>query len=182
VIILWRNFKINKFKAFSVKLKTDSVNNMCKRLCNLDSCLEKGRVKLEIYKNDLKGLTTEQKDVLVGLLLADGFLEKRRANHNTRLRVDHTYPAQEAYVKYLYKLFKSMCGKQPVIYIRKPDKRTGKIYSSIAFKTYNLSCLNEYYVLFYKNSGDIHLSGQPRYIKIVPSNVQELLTPVALAH
>ncbi len=118
----------------------------------------------------------------MGLLLADGFLEKRKASHNTRLRVDHTYPTQEAYVKHLYEIFNPMCGKQPVISIRKPDKTTGKIYSSIAFKTYNLRSLNEYYTLFYKNTGDFHLSGQPRYKKIVASNIQDLLTPIGIAH
>lgn len=74
VIILWWNYKINKFKAFSVKLKTSWVNNKGKTTDNLESRLIKQRVKQDIYKNDKKGLTPEQKDVIVGLLLADGFL------------------------------------------------------------------------------------------------------------
>ena len=179
--MLWRNYKINKFKTYCFTLYTslnDSVSGIFIRLNNLK---EKSVIQDKLNKEKFY-LTLEQKNILIGLLLADGFLEKRKPNHNTRLRIDHTYPGQEIYVKSLYKIFKPICGKQPAITIRKPDKRTGKIYSSIAFKTYNLSCLNEFYSLFYKASGNFHLSGQPRYIKIVPSNIQDLLTPIALAH
>ncbi len=155
---------------------------MGRLIVNIDSPIKKGLVKQDILNKDKKALTPEQKNTIVGLLLADGYLEKRKPHHNTRLRIDHTYPAQKAYVKYLYEIFKPLCGKEPVIIIRKPDKRTGKVYSSIAFKTYNLPCLNEYYTLFYKDRGDLHSSGLARNIKIVPSNIQDLLTPVAIAH
>lgn len=115
-------------------------------------------------------------------MLADGFLEKRKPNHNARLRVDYTYPTQSSYVNLLYDLFKNLSGKGPNFNIRKPDKRTNKTYSSIAFKPYNLPCLNEFHTLFYKNSGLTHANGQVRYTKIIPLNIQELLTPLSLAH
>lgn len=74
----------------------------------------------------------------------------------------------------LRSLFKPLCGKEPVIFVRKPAKRTGKIYSSIAFNVqstlYNLPCLNEFQTLFYQNSGKLHSNGYVCFIKIVPSN------------
>lgn len=72
--------------------------------------------------------------------------------HNARLIIDHTYPNQSAYVKFLYDMFSNLSGKTPNIMVRKPDKRTNKIYSSICFKTYNLACLNLYHSLFYKSN------------------------------
>jgi len=51
------------------------------------------------------------------------------------------------------------------------NNKTGKIYSSIRFKTYSLPCFNELYILFY-------LDGR----KIVPLNIAELLTPLVLAY
>lgn len=59
----------------------------------------------------------------------------------------------------------------PVILIRKPDKRTGKIYKSIYFRTLTLPCLNEYHNMFYKNK-----------VKIIPENLDKLLTPIGLAY
>ena len=47
----------------------------------------------------------------------------------------------------------------------------GKPFSRLAFQTRQLPCLTDIYNLFYINK-----------IKIVPNNIYELLTPVALAH
>lgn len=43
-------------------------------------------------------LTQEQIDAIIGIMLADGSLERGKPTHNTRLRIDHTYPEQESYV------------------------------------------------------------------------------------
>lgn len=115
-------------------------------------------------------------------MLGDGFLEKRKPKHNSRLRIDQSYPSQLSYVNSFYNLFSNISGLKPRVNIRKPDKRTGKIYSSIAFKTYNLPCLNEFHNLFYKNSGLTHTNGEIRFIKVVPFNIQTLLTTISLAH
>ena len=64
-------------------------------------------------------------------MLADGFLEKEKPTHNTRLRIDHTYPEQESYVLILYNSFASLIDMEPVIVVRKADPRTSKIYKSI---------------------------------------------------
>jgi len=130
--------------------------------------------KEEKYSNKYKKeyeLTNEQKESLIGLILADAFLERVKPNHNTRLRIDHTFPAQEAYVLSLYALFSPLIAMEPVISVRKPDQRTGKVYKSMYFRTLNFSCLNKYHDLFYKNK-----------TKVVPLNIHELLTPRGLAH
>lgn len=126
--------------------------------------------------------TPEHKGVLVGLLLADGFIEKRKPSHSARLRVDHSYPGQESYVRKLYSIFQPFCGTEPAIHIRKPDKRTKKVYRSMSFKTYNLALFNPYHELFYRNSGELLKKGYIRYKKVIPSNIKEFLTPLALAH
>lgn len=58
----------------------------------------------------------------------------------------------------------------PRIVTRKADKRTGKVYISISFKTRALAQLNVFHEMFY-------VAGR----KTVPLNIAELLTPVALA-
>lgn len=116
-------------------------------------------------------LSQEQKESLIGILLADGILVKAKPKHNTRLRIDHTYPSQEAYVISIYTLFKSMVNMVPTILERKADIRTGKIYKSIYFWTLSFPCFNPYYDFFYNGK-----------TKIVPLNIEELLTARGLAH
>lgn len=66
----------------------------------------------------------------------------------------------------------------PKIHIRKPDKRTGKVYRTIAFKTRALESFNYFYDLFYKYDS----TGKRR--KVVPrgAHIRELLTDRALAY
>jgi hypothetical protein len=134
------------------------------------------------YKKEYK-LTQEQKQSLIGIVLADGCLERGKPTHNTRVRVDHAYPEQKEYVLSLQTLFAPLIALEPSINIRKADPRTGKVYKSISTKTLRFPCIlfwnfyksskkgYEYHNLFYKDK-----------IKFVPLNIQDLLTPRGLAH
>lgn len=126
--------------------------------------------KLSKIERESTSLDQIQKEILIGTILGDASLERNKPSHNTRLRFDQTFPMHASYLMFLYSHFYNLTGSGPKVYIRKPDPRTNKIYSSIAFKTYSLPCLNYYYELFYKNG-----------TKIVPSNIEELLTPRVLA-
>jgi len=86
------------------------------------------------YKKEYE-LTQEQRESIIGIMLADGFLEKGKSTYNTRLRIDHTYPEQESYVLSIYTLFASLIDMKPVINVRKADPRTNKIYKSIYVRT-----------------------------------------------
>jgi hypothetical protein len=60
---------------------------------------------------------------------------------------------------------------EPTINVRKADRRTGKVYKSMYIRTLRFPCLNKYLIYF------------TRIIKVVPSNIQYLLTPPrGLAH
>ena len=52
------------------------------------------------------------------------------------------------------------------------DKRTNKIYSSVSFATLSLPCFNYYRNLFYNSQNK----------KIVPLNINQLLTPIGFAY
>jgi len=117
-------------------------------------------------------LTQQQREIVVGCILGDLNVEKdkRAINGNARLRFIQSTEHKE-YLGELYEEFKDHCPHEPQIIKYKPDKRTGKVYSSIKFNTYSLPCFNEYFDLFYPN-------GQ----KIVPTNIYILLTPLGLAY
>lgn len=115
--------------------------------------------------------TSYQQDVIVGTLLGDASAERAKMTYNTRLRFDQSYPAHHSYLMHLYYILKSLTRSEPKIITRAADKRTGLSYQSIAFKTAALPVLNQYRELFYVNG-----------VKVVPANIQDLLTPVALAY
>ena len=103
-------------------------------------------------------------------------MERDKPSHNSRIRFDQTYPLHEYYLLSLYDIFKELVGTPPKIHTRKPDKRTNKIYQTIAFKTLRYPVLNQYYELFYKYD-----ENNKRY-KVVPNNIKELLNARALAY
>jgi hypothetical protein len=117
-------------------------------------------------------LSPYQKEVLIGTMLGDASLERQKPTYNAQLRFDKTYPSNERYINLLYSLFYHFIGPNESLKInkRKPEKRTGIVYSTIAFKTRRLPCFTPYHDLFYFNG-----------IKVIPNNIKDLLTPVVLA-
>lgn len=123
-------------------------------------------------------LSKEQRDVLTGILLGDAYMFRSSPTANSLLQIEQTYPKHEQYVLSLYSVFISLMknGNLPKVQHRKPDKRTGKIYSTIRFSTRHLPCLNEFFDLFYLPDG------MGKYKKTVPKIIKHYLTPVGLAH
>ena len=60
-------------------------------------------------------LTKFQKEALIGLILGDGFLERIKPSHNTRLQIEQSYPDKEEYFNHLYLLFKPLVSMNPSI-------------------------------------------------------------------
>ena len=109
------------------------------------------------------------KEILIGLLLGDLYIQNFTKNENTNLQFEQGLVHKD-YIYHLYDLFKDYCIAEPKISDRKPDYRTNKIYTRIRFHTYVLPCFNEFYLLFY-----------PDGKKNIPQNIGELLTPLSLA-
>lgn len=66
--------------------------------------------------------------------MGDGYLERIKATHNTRLRVEQSYPEKEEYLNSLFTLLEPLTAMNPVIITRK-DKRTNTITKSMYFST-----------------------------------------------
>ena len=88
------------------------------------------------------------------------------------MRLDQTYPKHKEYLEILYSIFSNLTGHkgQYKIYVCIPDSRTGKNYSTIAFKTRGFSSLASFHDLFYDKGR-----------KIIPNNIADLITPISLA-
>ncbi len=116
-------------------------------------------------------LPQELKDILVGLLLGDLYMQKlSKFTLSVRLMI-HQGLVHIDYFMHLYELFKIYGAMSPKISNPAPDKRTGKIYKTIRFVTYSLPCFAPLFELFY-------VDGK----KVIPNNIAELLTPLGLAY
>jgi LAGLIDADG DNA endonuclease family len=126
------------------------------------------------YRTSVKSnleLNTELEEIIVGSLLGDLTAERKNVNCNTRLHFKQS-TKNEIYLNHLYSLFKIYCGSEPKI-MTKFDNRPTKMkeYKAIKFQTLSLPCFNKYKELFYNSKG----------IKIIPYNLEEILTAKGLA-
>jgi hypothetical protein len=109
------------------------------------------------------------------LLLGDGHIQKRSLTGNSRfmysqssLRIQHLN-----YFNHVLELFKPYLSKDFKLKTKSfINKKNNNNYSSVNFATLSLPCFNYYKNLFYN----------PDKLKIVPSNIQDLLSPRGLAY
>jgi hypothetical protein len=113
-------------------------------------------------------ISEELHDIIIGLSLGDLYINKQATN--ARLMFEQG-SVHEAYILNLYNIFKDYCSSAPKSSARKPDFRTGKVYTRITFQTYALPCLNYYHDIFYVDK-----------VKRIPLNIGELLTARSLAY
>lgn len=107
-------------------------------------------------------------EVLIGLMLSDGSLERTSPTSGVRLTVSFGKKHSE-YLKFLYNLYKPYANSEPVN-IQVFNKKTDSYNNVIRFKTVSLPQLIYFRELFYKGK------------KVVPFNIGSLMTPAVLAH
>lgn len=120
---------------------------------------------IEEYKSRLS-LSKRQKEILIGLLLGDGHLEKLYTSTSGRLKVEHSYK-QKDYVDWLYKEFRNWVRTKPKT--RKVNV-WGKLRRNYRFSTYGHRILGEFGKRFYEGKK-----------KIVPNDLEKDITPLGLA-
>ena len=108
------------------------------------------------------------RDVIVGLLLSDGWLSfASKTNKNARLGFKQSISSSE-YVLFVFNILSHYCSSYPSLV---SGTRAGNRYYALQFFTRSMLCITELYPIFY-----------PYKVKIIPYNLYELLTPVSLAH
>ncbi len=90
-------------------------------------------------------ITKRQEDIIVGLLLGDGHLEKN--GRYVRLRIDQGLSHKD-YIEWLYGELINLVPSWPRI-IREMDKRAKKVYSRLHFSTYSSIEFMRWWKIFY---------------------------------
>ena len=105
-------------------------------------------------------MTSRQEEIIIGLLLGDGHLEKN--GRYVRLKVDQAIKHND-YINWLYNELKDLVPSQPVI-VEENDKRTEKVYRRLHFSTYSIAELKKWRDDFYVNKK-----------KIIPPKISSIL-------
>lgn len=113
-------------------------------------------------------LAPYQYSVIIGLLLSDGWLRfASKTNKNALLGFKQSL-SHSQYVLFVFNILAHYCSSSPRL---TSGIRAGNRFYGLEFFTRSMPCLTELHSLFYLNG-----------IKIIPHNIYELLTPVALAY
>lgn len=118
-------------------------------------------MRSRILKDNLK-FSGFQEEVLVGLLLGDGCLERSKNSRGARLKVGQSIKQTE-FANWLYLNFRDFVRTPPRI-------KEGKVYQEVVFNTLTHPIFKTFYDWFY-----------PEGKKIVPMNISSMLTSTALA-
>jgi len=116
-----------------------------------------------IKKNLPNNLSYRQMQIINGLLLGDGHIERRKLTQNAILRVERSIK-DELYLFDNFKEFENICPSKP-----KYRKKNGVI-KFINFYTRSIDLLNWYHSEWYADK-----------IKILPKNIGAHLTPLTCA-
>ena len=112
-------------------------------------------------------------EIIIGLLLGDGHIQTRNGNSRFIYAQSSLRKYHLNYFYHIFELFKPFLSKNFEAKSRSfLDNRNNNIYTSISFTTLTLPCFDIYKNLFYNLNNK----------KIVPSNIDQLLTPRGLAY
>ena len=112
--------------------------------------------------------------IIIGSLLGDGHLEKRNRGIVTRIKFEQS----NKNVEYLM-WFHSYFSTRGYCNINKPElkkriRKNGEIYFHYSINTFTFFSFNWIHDMFY-------MCSEGKYVKIIPHNIEQYLTPLALA-
>ena len=112
--------------------------------------------------------------IIIGSLLGDGHLEKRNRGIGTRIKFEQS----NKNVEYLM-WFHSYFSTRGYCNINKPElkkriRKNGEIYFHYSINTFTFFSFNWIHDMFY-------MCSEGKYVKIIPHNIEQYLTPLALA-
>src|SRR5579871_5564353 len=123
---------------------------------------------LFINKNlPLNEVPLEIKELIIGRILGDSYLEITKGCINARMTFNHS-TKQKEYIFHLYDQLKELTKTPPKLFSYILNSKT---YETYKFNTLNYTFLTELYKIFYVNN-----------IKIIPLNIEEYLSSRALAY
>lgn len=132
--------------------------------------------------------SSEIQSILIGSMLGDGHARKQNQSSNTQISFVYTALNPE-YPQWFHKKLSALgyCSKK-LVQISKIGDKKNQIYCYYRFKTYAFRSLNELHSMFYreltKEEKKLYRKAEkkiPLFFKIIPTNIADFLTPLAIA-
>lgn len=158
---------ITIFPRTNLYPKNVTINNDCTAIVSYGTNLSSNvhYPRYNIILQHLVILPSYHYNVLVGIILSDGWINKRNINSKGHARFNLKQSMQNIeYLLFSFNLFAHYCGSYPTIV-------SSKGHYGIVFFTRSLACFTEFYNNFYKEGK-----------KIVPLDIYNLLTIESIAH
>ncbi len=162
----------NNYYNINLYTKTGSLISSCNKI----RCFHTETNSIPKLRSDLRIGPHDQQviSVLIGSILGDTHLEKRKRGIGTRIIFEQCNKNVE-YIMWFHSFFalRGYCtSNKPKLKTR--IKKDNKIFYQYRLSSYTFTSLNWLHDMFYKHNG-------VGYIKIVPCNLADYLTPLALA-
>jgi LAGLIDADG DNA endonuclease family protein len=125
--------------------------------------------------NNLYNLTHYQIQVLIGLMLSDGHISKRGNSKNSYFTIAFSIKFKEfaLLIKNIFILFITSKGFYNSFIQSGIDS---PFYERITLRTLTLPCFTIFHNIFYRLNESTN-----KYYKIIPLNIEEILTPIVIA-
>lgn len=117
--------------------------------------------------------------VLIGILLGDGHLQKASSGFKANARLKITFAERyKPLAFYITGLFCYFVNPKGISFSKVKSGKDSGLYGRISLTTVSNPVFKLYHDLFYK---PVYLHQNIKYVKIIPLNIEELLTEVSLA-
>ena len=133
----------------------------------------KGIKKLSKLEREAIKINVDVMSCITGMMLSDRHIQQRSITGNGRFIFAQSGKLNKReYFNLVLEIMKPFCSVNYIPYVKEwTDNRTNTLNSSISLTTMQLPCFTDLRNIWYSNS-----------IKKVPLNIQNMLTPIALAH
>lgn len=156
----------------SVKATSSSLNNLFSRYNSTGTNLDKQKLR------KLLTLPTALHEALIGMLLGDAGCYRTSKSLTSNSRIEFSFGKDRlVFAKFIAELLKDFISTPLNTLLVAAVPGGDKVHTSFRLKTIALPVFNYYRDLFYVLNPD---TGQ--YVKIIPLNIVELLSPIGLAH
>lgn len=108
------------------------------------------------------------RSIMVGLILSDAWIKFSSKTSKNALLGFAQSQVNSKYFLFVFFSLNHYCSSYPLITVK---NRSGAKIIGLQFETRSMPCITELYSLFYSEK-----------VKVVPENIYNMLTPVALAH
>jgi len=128
----------------------------------------------KLLKLRLKPLDNYTYNVIIGLILGDGFLYRESFTSNSYLTITFGQHFSK-FANYIFGLLCYYCNPKGFIQYKVKSSSNSNYYNRFIVRTVRLPLLTELHDIFYTYD-----KLNKKYIKILPLNIIELLTPISL--